>query len=248
MTDTQAYCVVEGVEPDSLHCLTHDTTFKRVGIVPASCDQTWITPKRLAATLERLPNSTLTREQVDALLAAGHVQGPYIPTYTTASGEAVSSPSAPEPTPAVRCDAMSDGHYWNCSLQRGHGGDHIAYEMHVPDLQVLARWASPSEVGPPPSAPETAPTSFAAFLDRYPPEEQVRIRAILDEQRRALPRMVSVCGLIREMAARLASALQCDVCDCRMFVGFYEHPTEADDGPICPMCNPAAALHYLRTL
>lgn len=50
----EPYCVVEGVEPDSLHCLTHDTTFKRAGIVPTSCDNTWITPKRLASTLARV--------------------------------------------------------------------------------------------------------------------------------------------------------------------------------------------------
>jgi hypothetical protein len=93
----------------------------------------------------------------------------------------------------------------------------------------------------------TYPQSLQEAFDRrgVPPEEQARLRGLLAEQIRALPEQVAVYALVRAMAGLLASPLRCDVCECHCFVGLAG--TAEDTGPICPVCDPAAATAYLQS-
>jgi hypothetical protein len=114
---------------------------------------------------------------------------------------------------------------------------------------IAARSPQQSEgAGPTTPTPAGDGETFSQYVTRTRGrEEAIRLTAILNEQRRAFPDLMAMTALVRVMADRLASPLRCPACDCRMFVGFHEHATEEDDGPICPVCKPAAATHYLNT-
>jgi hypothetical protein len=144
--------------------------------------------------------------------------------HFTSCGCCISARTAPAKAPEALCACCTPP-----SLQRTHDAP-----------------AAPTAEGPPrePGDSET----FSQYVTRTKGrEEAIRLTAIIDEQRRAFPDLMAMTALVRAMADRLASPLRCPICDCPMFVGFHEHATEEDDGPICPVCKPAAATHYLNT-